>query len=204
MRAYKFLDAHGKGPFTGFAWVPGRWVEAAGAAPCDDGVHGCTVDDLSHWLSASLWELELDGAVVHSRHKVVGSRGRLVRRIDDYEAAVRELAVVGAWRCRDRAVGVLDGELAGRFAAASTLDELLALGGDVDDSTFERTAAALAVDAAHFAIHGKPAQSPFVAACSAGHVAAGPEGDRDRYDEGYAAERAFQSSWLAERLSLPN
>jgi hypothetical protein len=75
---------------------------------------------------------------------------------------------------------------------------------DVDDSSFERTAAALAVDAAHFALHGIPAQAPFVAACSAGHVAAGPDGDRARYDEGYAEERAFQSAWLAGRLSLTN
>jgi hypothetical protein len=204
VRAYKFLDAHGNGPFTGFAWAPGQWVEAGGAAPCDDGVHGCTVDDLSHWLSASLWEIELDGEIVSARHKVVGSRGRLVRRIDAYDDAVRELAVVGAWRCRDRAVGVLTGELRGRFAASSTLEDLLALGGDVDDTTYERTAGALAVDAAHFALHGNPAQSPFVAACSAGHISAGLEGDRARYDEGYAAERAFQSAWLAERLSLTN
>ena len=129
-----------------------------------------------------------------------------MREVDQYGAAVRELAEAGAWRCRDRAVDALrtegDAELADRFAAASTLDDLAALGADVDESTFAGGAAALAADAGHFALHGLPAQAPFVAACSAGHVAAGPDGDQAAYDEGYAAERAFQSAWLTERLEL--
>jgi hypothetical protein len=169
-------------------------------------VHACAPADLSHWLAASLWEVELDGEVMETRHKVVGPRGRLVRRIGGYDGAVRELAEVGAWRCRDRAVAVLRAEgsadMADRFDAASTLDELAALGADADESIFAGGAAALAADAAHFALHGLPAQAPFVAACSAGHVAAGPDGDQAAYDEGYAAERALQSAWLAERLQL--
>jgi hypothetical protein len=42
----------------------------------------------------------------------------------------------------------------------------------------------------------------FVAACSAGHQAAGADGGRDSYDAGYAAERARQSAWLVDRLGL--
>jgi hypothetical protein len=206
MRAYKFLDADGLAPFTAFRWTPGVWVEASGAEPCRAGVHACAPADLSHWLAASLWEVELDGEIVETRHKIVGARGRLVREVDRYGAAVRELAEAGAWRCRDRAVDALrtegDAESAHRFAAASTLDDLAALGADVDESTFDGGAAALAADAGHFALHGLPAQAPFVAACSAGHLAAGPDGDQAAYDEGYAAERAFQSAWLTERLEL--
>ena len=208
MRAYKFLDAEGLAPFTAFAWTPGEWVESPGSEPCRMGVHGCAPADLSHWLAASLWEVELDGEIVQTRHKVVGSRGRLVREVDGYDAAVRERAEVGAWRCRDRAVAALrteaSAQLADRFAAASTLDELAALGADADadESTFAGGAAALAADAAHFALHGLPAQAPFVAACSAGHVAGGPDGDQAAYDDAYAAERAFQSAWLTERLTL--
>jgi hypothetical protein len=172
------------------------------------GVHGCAPADLSHWLAASLWEVELDGEIVQTRHKVVATRGRLVREVEGYDAAVRELAETGAWRCRDRAVSALrtegSGELADRFSAPSTLDELAALGADADadESTFAGGAAALAADAAHFALHGLPAQAPFVAACSAGHAAAGPSGDQSAYDAGYAAERTFQSAWLTERLTL--
>lgn len=205
MLAYKFLDEDGCAPFTGTPWVAGEWVGSATVRVCRAGVHGCIAADLSHWLAASLWEVELGGEIVSSRHKVAGARGRLVRRIDEYAAAARELAEVGAWRCRDRAVGALrtgEDDVAAGFAAASTLDDLLALGESVDDATFAHTSAALTVDAAHFARHGYPSQSPFVAACSAGHTAAGPDGGQRAYDEGYGAERAFQSAWLAERLGL--
>lgn len=206
MRAYKFLDADGLAPFTAVAWTLGDWVEASGVEPCRAGVHACAPGDLSHWLAASLWEVELDGEIVETRHKVVGSRGRLVRRIDGYATVVHELGEVSAWRCRDRAVAVLETEagadLVDRFSGASTLDELAALGEVADESTFAGGAAALAVDAAHFALYGLPAQAPFVAACSAGHVAGGPDGERAAYDQGYATERVFQSAWLSERLTL--
>jgi hypothetical protein len=206
MRAYKFLDAHGRAPFTATPWVRGEWVEAAGAHACREGVHGCRALDVAYWLADALWEVELEGAVIDARHKVVGRRGRLVREIDDYPAAVRELAEVGAWRCRDRAVSALraarDDALADRVAAVSTLAELAGLGGEVDESTFPGRAAALAADAAHFAQHGLPAQSPFVDVCSAGHVAAGEGGDQAAYDAGYTEERAFQSTWLGQRLGL--
>jgi hypothetical protein len=204
--AYKFLDAQGRAPFTGAAWVPGEWVVATDVHQCREGVHACAPADLSHWLAASLWQVELDGEVVPARHKLVASRGRLVRRIDAYGASVRELAAIGAWRSRDRAVAALAAagsvELADRFAAAATLEDLAALGADVDESTHAASAAGLAADAAYFALHGDHAQSPFVAACSAGHAAAGPAGDQTAYDAGYAAERAFQSAWLTDRLGL--
>lgn len=206
MLAYKFLDAEGRAPFTGAEWIADRWVEETAAIPCRRGVHACRAADVAHWLAAAMWEVELDGDVVPSRHKLVASRGRLVRRIAGYDEAVRELAAVGAWRSRDRAADALRTEgataLAERFTAAATLEQVAALGAEVDDTTFARGAAALAADAAHFALHGNPAQSPFVDACSAGHAQAGPDGGQDAYDAGYAAERAFQSAWLAERLGL--
>jgi hypothetical protein len=204
--AYKFLDAAGRAPFTGAEWTPDRWVEETAAIPCRQGVHACRAADVSHWLAADMWEVELDGDVVPGRHKLVASRGRLVRRVAGYDDAVRELAAVGAWRSRDRAVDALRTEgataLAHRLTAAVTLEQLAALGAEVDDTTFAGGAAALAADAAHFAMHGHPAQSPFVAACSAGHAQAGPGGGQQAYDAGYAAERAHQSAWLAERLGL--
>ena len=85
---------------------------------------------------------------------------------------------------------------------AVLLDALAALGGAVDDASWAEAAVALAADAAHFALHGDRAQSPFVAACSSGHAAAGTDGDQDAYDAGYAAERDFQSAWLTDRLEL--
>ena len=43
-----------------------------------------------------MWEIELDGDIVEARHKVVARRGRLVRRIDEYAAAVRALGELNA------------------------------------------------------------------------------------------------------------
>jgi hypothetical protein len=211
MRAYKFLDADGRAPFTAHHWPTDGWVEAAGADPCHDGVHACTTDDLAHWLHDSLWEVELEGEIVATRRKLAARRGRLVQPIDGYREAVRELAEVGAWRSRDRAVDALrasgDDALAERLEALGELAELAAIGAELDEATPARSAAALAADAAHFALHGEPTESPFVAACSAGHGAwigheADGDGGRSAYDAGFAAERAFQSAWLAERLGL--
>jgi hypothetical protein len=210
MRAYKFLDAAGRAPFTATPWTTGEWVESASARPCREGVHACRPADVAHWLAATMWEVELDGEIVESRHKVVASRGRIIAAVDGYEAAARELSAVGAWRARDRAVNALSAAgartVAERFADAASLDELTACGEvvgiGVDESTFAGVAAGLAADAAHFALHGDRAQSPFVAACSAGHEAAGPNGDQAVYDTGYSAERTYQSAWLTERLGL--
>jgi hypothetical protein len=206
MRAYKSLDAAGRAPFTATPWTPGTWVETTAARPCREGVHACRAADVARWIAESLWEVELDGEVVETRHKLVGTRGRLVRAVEDYPSAVRELAEVGAWRSRDRAVEALrqagNETLAERYSAVGTLAELACLGGDVDESTFAGRAAALASDAAYFAERGLPSQSPFVTACSAGHAAAGPDGDQAAYDAGYAAERDVQSAWLTVRLGL--
>ncbi len=230
MRAYKFLDADGRAPFTGVSWNRDRWVDETAASACRVGVHACRPADLAYWLGATLWEVDIEGVVVESGHKVVASRGRLVRRIDDYPVAVRELAEVGAWRSHDRGLDALrrqvdrtgvsgrrprrhgiwpfrrrPGGVEGLFetvSAVTTLDELAALGDDVDDSTFEGKAVALAADAADRAGWGMASASPFAAAYSAGHAAAADDDDRGVFDRGYIAERAFQSSWLAERLGL--
>jgi hypothetical protein len=206
MRAYKFLDAAGRAPFTLTPWTPGVWVEATGTVPCHEGVHACRAVDLSYWMAPSLWEVELEEPVVESRHKLTARRGRLLTRIDAYPTAAEELGAVCAWRARDRAVQALRNagarSLASRLAAATTLSDVTGLVGETDDATFEGTAAALASDTANFATGGPGPGGPFVAACSAGHAEAGPRGDQAVFDRGFAAERAFQSTWLIERLGL--
>src|SRR6185503_721815 len=80
--AYKFLRKGSIGPFTGFQWQPGQWVESDAAAPCESGVHACRVEDLPFWCNDELWEIELGGDVVGAGRKLVASRGRLVRRVE--------------------------------------------------------------------------------------------------------------------------
>ena len=88
MIAYKFLRAGAIAPFSSFAWPggsPGPWVEAEPHV-CASGIHACRAADLPYWLGAELWEIELDGAVDEMR-KLVARRGRLLRRVDGWDAA---------------------------------------------------------------------------------------------------------------------
>jgi len=79
--AYKFLDEGAVGPFTGFRWPVGEWVDAGGVDPCLEGIHACRLRDLPVWIGRELWEIELDGGLVEQERKVVAPRGRLTRRV---------------------------------------------------------------------------------------------------------------------------
>jgi hypothetical protein len=108
--AYKFLRADGRGVFTRFVWPlpdsgPGEWVQAP-IETCRSGIHACRRHDLPLWLGRELYEIELDGAIVEERTKVVAERGRLLRRIGAWEDATR---TAFARACADRARGYADG-----------------------------------------------------------------------------------------------
>ncbi len=122
MIAWKFTAPDGMGPFSRLSWPrpsevgPGAWVEAV-VHPCASGIHACEPADLSYWLHAELWEIELDGAVVRARHKLVASRGRLLRRVDAWDhSAMRGF-------CEDCQVRV-QGYAAVSEAAAEYLEDL--------------------------------------------------------------------------------
>jgi hypothetical protein len=92
--AYKFLRDDGTSVFTGFSWPlpafgPGEWVEAV-VEPCHSGIHACRPEHLPLWAGQVLYEVELDGPMVHDQTKVIGGRARLIRRIDAWEKEVRD------------------------------------------------------------------------------------------------------------------
>lgn len=94
MKTYKFLTADGLGLFSRFAWPvpnggPGAWVESE-VDPCRAGIHACRAVDLPFWIAPTLYEIELDGRVTEQTTKVVAPRGRLVRRIDAWDAEARD------------------------------------------------------------------------------------------------------------------
>ena len=94
MRAFKFLTAEGTGVFSGFAWplpggAPGEWVESE-VDPCRSGIHACRPSDLPYWLADALYEIELDGPLDEQAVKVVAPRGRLIRRVESWDEAMRE------------------------------------------------------------------------------------------------------------------
>src|SRR6185503_316119 len=103
--------------FTGFAWpLPdseqGQWVHAD-VDPCRSGIHACRAADLPYWAGRNLYEVELDGVIVEQPTKVVAERARLVRRVEAWEAGVRDAYTR---MCADRAH-----ELAIRVTAAGRL-----------------------------------------------------------------------------------
>jgi hypothetical protein len=105
--AYKFLRAGGVAPYTAFRWPVGEWVEAGGADPCRNGIHACTVGNLPIWMGAELWEIELDGEVVEQARKLVAPRGRLLRRLEEWNAQlIRDFGHACVKRTRER-VGFL-------------------------------------------------------------------------------------------------
>ena len=99
MRAYKFLRADGRGPFSRFAWplpdgAPGAWVGAP-ADPCRSGIHACRAGDLPYWAGQVLYEVEL-----------VAARGRLLRPIAAWDD---ELRATYTRFCADRAHEIASG-----------------------------------------------------------------------------------------------
>ena len=94
MKAYKFLADDGTGIFSRYRWAlpnagPGAWVDAE-VSPCRSGVHACRPSDLPYWIGPALYEVELDGDLVELALKVVAPRGRLTRRIDEWNGESRE------------------------------------------------------------------------------------------------------------------
>ena len=95
MIAYKFLRRDGTSVFTSFRWplpdgrTPGAWVDAH-VDPCHSGVHALRPPDLPHWIGRVLYEIELDGEILELPTKVVAPRGRLLRRVDAWDDALRD------------------------------------------------------------------------------------------------------------------
>jgi hypothetical protein len=201
MIAYKFLRSGRIGPFSAFQWPePGVWVRAPrDLAACRRGIHACRPSDLPWWLADELWEIELDGPVQPDEHKIVAPAGRLRAQIEAWTpACAQAYADACAWRAQERAVQALT--LAGhrhdahQLTTCQTLDDVLVATRKLaDDIPQTRISLTIAGDGAVRALTGAPPTSAYIAA----HAAMRLDGAA-----GYAAERAWQSHWLVERLGL--
>ena len=96
------------------------------------------------------------------------------------------------------------------LSAASTLGDLAAAGRravrELGEASRAATLAGYAGDAAALSGPQHVAAAPFVTACATGHAASTEAGTVERdesvYAEAFAAERAAQSRWIADRLGL--
>ncbi|MFL5862484.1 MAG: hypothetical protein ACJ780_17205 [Solirubrobacteraceae bacterium] len=116
MHAYKVLH-DGRSEFTRWPWplpegdTPGAWVQATGAIGlCVNGIHASTTEQLPHWLGRELWEIELGGDILKDEAALVASQGRLLRRVQAWDEAMRARF---AGMCLRRARELADGYPAG-------------------------------------------------------------------------------------------
>ena len=212
-RAWKFLDEHSKGVFSGFVWPhsnvdgdPGPWVEARQVKACEQGVHGCGVDQLAWWMSAQLWEIELDGPVDVKGHKMVARRGRLKRLVVDWPDLGLDLAEWAVWRVRDHAVEVLsssdDAEAGAELAAAENFDRLGSAAARIDLDPTSAAGIAVAQVADSVDDISNPIFACWDAARASGHRASAADRSIESYKRAFATERVAQSRWIADRLQL--
>ena len=201
MIAYKFLRSGRIGPFSAFQWPdPGVWVHAPrDLTACRRGIHACRPSDLPWWFADELWEIELDGQVQPDEHKIIAPAGRLRSPIEAWTpACAQAYADACAWRAQERAVQGLTRagyrHEAHHLAICPTLDDVrVATRKLADDIPEARIILTIAGDGAIRALTGAPPTSAYIAA----HAAMRLDGAT-----GYAAERAWQSRWLVERLGL--
>jgi hypothetical protein len=103
MEALKFMRPDRVAPFTAITWPsPGEWLTVEEApALCRRGVHGIRTTVLPTWIAEELWRIELDGAEEIASGIVVGSRGRLLARVDEWnDETAREFSLACAHHVR--------------------------------------------------------------------------------------------------------
>jgi hypothetical protein len=210
MTYLKFTRAGPVSPFTDHPWVPGEWTSDTEARLCRSGFHACRVPDLPLWLNEELWRIELAEPIMRGRHKVVAARGRLVSKVEEWTP---ELAGELAMACAARAVGHAVAELA-VSDLPSQADRLARAVAEEAPEAWVPVAVACGQDAA--AAGGRPAAKlcgyvvdaveaiDFYPVASVAYIASRAANQRSSPDveDPYAAERAWQADWLAERLNL--
>jgi hypothetical protein len=209
MIAYKFLLPERRGVFSRVQWpLPGEWLRADGPlAECRNGIHACRPLQLPYWLGEELWEVELEGDTIQGRLKVVAPHGRLLRRVEEWNADTqRELGMMCLGRTAERAAAALD--------AAGLHTDLARLAATLDVAAI-RAAATAASEQAHgpqarrlkhlvgyvseaveYLESAPPSVVAYIAAYSADVAATTTDFDA------FAAEREVQGRWLLHRLSL--
>ena len=208
MIACKFLLPGRIAPFSRLVWPKDDWVVEAGPVDsCRRGIHACRLADLAYWIAPELWLVELAGEIVEGDLKVVATRGRLVGPVEGWDDRTqREFSESCARRtglnagAELRAEGLNDA--ARSLETAVDLVALISAAAAASEAAYEAgkpdvaRVAEYAGDAAEAVGEVPPAMVAYIAAhaadaCSSAGV-----------DDPFAAERAVQSQWLAERLGL--
>jgi hypothetical protein len=198
--AYKFLRTGAIGPFSGFRWKPGEWIHAVRARE-GWGIHACRLQDLSWWINAELWRVELDGAVHERATQIEAERGRLRDRLHEWNDKARAaFGLACVFQARDVSVSALrtlgHDAIADRLAAARTLSQLLEAASSIQGPPgFAGEMFGYAHDAAGaYTVRANAAEASFMASVATAAARGHPSG----FDE----ERRRESQWIAEHLGL--
>lgn len=206
MRYWKFLRPGAVSPFAGYIWPVGEWVTADASDICRAGFHACRLADLPYWLADEMWEVELGFPVQKSRHKITARSARLISRVVGWTPdRSSELAVACVGRTVEHTVAEL---------LECGLDDAASRMADAEEQQWDRVARECAelasargawqavklccyVSDAIEAVASYPVASVAYIAARAAHQRSSAESD-----DPYAAERAWQATWLAENLRL--
>jgi hypothetical protein len=198
--AFKFLRAGAVGPFTRFRWSPGVWVEAPRARD-GFGVHACRDSDLAWWISDELWHVELDGEVEERATQIEAPRGRLLDRVERWDADGRwEFGLACVFQARDVAAASLRElrfpEVAEHLEAARTLDEL------AQTTQSMQAPPGFAGEMFGYARYASVAYSLAKNAAEVSFMASVATAAARGAPAAFDTEKRRQSRWLTERLAL--
>jgi hypothetical protein len=180
---YKALRAGRRGTHTEFTWPePGEWVEVDGElVACKNGLHVCRLDQIIDWLHEDLWLVEVDEAagLIDHGDKMVARRVRLVEQVTAWDERSARLLAAGF---AERVLHLFEQERPG--------------------DTRPRDAIAAARAFANGEIGAAARDAARDAAWDAAWAAAGDAAGAASRDASWAAEREWQTAYLAATLGL--
>ena len=190
-------------------------------------MHACTGRQLLDWIDDELWTIELGGEIVEGDDMLVAERGRLIRRVESWDARTAgEFSEACAWRSRDYALRALRRvgltEAASRLLDAVDLREMQDAAAAAADSPDGQAAelAGFAADTVSLVQGDRPdawrtaprlqapEQTPGAIAANLAFVVANAAGreagasNESAYEDGFEEERAWQLEWLERRLGI--
>jgi hypothetical protein len=213
MLAYAFLAEGAVEPLSGFAWPTprqgseGAWIDAQSAPR--EAVRGYPSAELPYWFDDELWSVELAGTVAGSGHVLLAERARLLDRITEWSDQLAwEFVASCAQRVAREAAAAFreygQADAAAQLEAAPTLTELESAASSAAVQPGRAgTLAGYLTDVCFYSRDaGNGARAAGVAAKMSAYAFAADAEEAAGADERVAAERAWQSAWLVDRLGL--
>lgn len=164
-------------------------------------MHACRESDLAFWIFDELWRVELDGRVYERPTQIEGERGRLLDRVEGWDAQSRwDFGLACVFQARDVASASLRElrypEVADRLEAARTLEDLAQTTQSIQPPP------GFAGEMFGYALYASVAYSMAKNAAEVSFMASVATAAARATPAAFEAEKRRQSRWLAQRLSL--